>query len=39
MADPEAGLAIGWVMNKMGSALAGDPRKTAIIDGTYASLA
>ena len=38
MADPEAGLAIGWVMNKMGSDLAGDPRKTAIIDATYASL-
>ena len=38
MADPEAGLAIGWVQNKMGSALAGDPRKMAIIDATYASL-
>jgi CubicO group peptidase (beta-lactamase class C family) len=39
LADPEAGLAIGWVQNKMGSALAGDPRKIALIDATYASLA
>jgi len=38
MADPEAGLAIGWVQNKMGSALAGDPRKVALIDATYGSL-
>jgi CubicO group peptidase (beta-lactamase class C family) len=38
MADPEAGLAIGWVMNKMGSTLAGDPRKVAIIDAVYSSL-
>jgi CubicO group peptidase (beta-lactamase class C family) len=32
MADPEAGIAMGYVMNHMGVALAGDPRKTALVD-------
>jgi CubicO group peptidase (beta-lactamase class C family) len=38
MADPEAGLAVAWVMNKMGGVLAGDPRKVAILEAVYASL-
>jgi CubicO group peptidase (beta-lactamase class C family) len=38
LADPEAGVAIGWVMNQMGATLAGDPRKMAIIEATYSSL-
>jgi CubicO group peptidase (beta-lactamase class C family) len=38
MADPEAGLAVAWVMNKMGAVLAGDPRKVAILEAVYASI-
>jgi CubicO group peptidase (beta-lactamase class C family) len=37
-ADPKAGIAIGYVMNQMGSQLAGDPRSVAYIDAIYASL-
>ncbi len=36
--DPEAGIAFGYVMNRMGMNLADDPRKMAIIDGIYRSL-
>jgi CubicO group peptidase (beta-lactamase class C family) len=38
-ADPEAGVAIGYVMNRMGMNLADDPRKMALIDAVYRSLA
>jgi CubicO group peptidase (beta-lactamase class C family) len=37
-ADPEAGVAIAYVMNRMGLNLADDPRKMAVIDGVYRSL-
>ncbi len=36
--DPEAGVAFGYVMNRMGMNLADDPRKMAIIEGIYRSL-
>ena len=36
-ADPEAGLAFAYVMNRMGMNLADDPRKMAVIDGVYRS--
>ena len=38
-ADPEAGLAFAYVMNRMGMNLVDDPRKMAVIDGVYLSLA
>lgn len=38
LADPEAGIAIGYVMNHMGQALSQDPRKVALVDATFASL-
>ncbi|MFJ2706915.1 serine hydrolase domain-containing protein [Streptomyces sp. NPDC087428] len=38
LADPEAGIALGYVMNRMGPLIADDPRKTALIDAVYASL-
>ncbi|MEU6084807.1 serine hydrolase domain-containing protein [Streptomyces sp. NPDC047108] len=38
MADPEAGISIGYVLNRMGAHLANDPRKTALIDAVYACL-
>jgi CubicO group peptidase (beta-lactamase class C family) len=37
--DPEAGVAFAYVMNKMGVNLTDDPRKMAVIDGVYQSLA
>lgn len=37
-ADPEAGIALGYVMNRMGANIADDPRKMALIDAVYASL-
>jgi CubicO group peptidase (beta-lactamase class C family) len=37
--DPEAGIAFAYVMNRMGMNLTDDPRKMAIIDGVYRSLA
>lgn len=37
-ADPEAGVAFAYVMNRMGMNLVDDPRKMALIDGIYASL-
>ncbi len=38
-ADPEAGVAVAYVMNRMGMNLADDPRKMALIDAVYRSLA
>jgi CubicO group peptidase (beta-lactamase class C family) len=38
-ADPEAGVAFAYVMNRMGMNLVDDPRKMAVIDGVYQSLA
>jgi len=38
-ADPEAGVAFAYVMNRMGMNLADVPRKTALIDAVYRSLA
>jgi CubicO group peptidase (beta-lactamase class C family) len=35
MADPEARLAIGYVMNHMGNNLADDPRQVALIESVY----
>jgi CubicO group peptidase (beta-lactamase class C family) len=38
MADPEARLSIGYVMNHMGNNLSGDPRQVALTDAVYACL-
>jgi CubicO group peptidase (beta-lactamase class C family) len=38
LADPEAELSIGYVMNRMGPRLADDPRKMALIEAAYAAL-
>ncbi|MEU8033674.1 serine hydrolase domain-containing protein [Streptomyces sp. NPDC049099] len=38
LADPEAGVALGYVMNRMGPRIANDPRKTALIDALYSAL-
>ncbi|MEU3415141.1 serine hydrolase domain-containing protein [Streptomyces sp. NPDC006658] len=38
LADPEAGVSLGYVMNRMGSRLADDPRKTALVDALYRAL-
>ncbi|MCZ4125871.1 serine hydrolase domain-containing protein [Streptomyces sp. H39-S7] len=35
LADPEAGISIGYVMNHMGVHIADDPRKMALIDAVY----
>ncbi|MGD6741165.1 serine hydrolase domain-containing protein [Streptomyces sp. BH106] len=35
LADPEAGISIGYVMNHMGTHIADDPRKMALIDAVY----
>ncbi|MEU3461920.1 serine hydrolase domain-containing protein [Streptomyces sp. NPDC006733] len=37
LADPEAGLSIGYVMNHMGGHIANDPRKMALIEAVYAA--
>jgi CubicO group peptidase (beta-lactamase class C family) len=37
-ADPEAGVAFAYVMNRMMQNLAGDPRTIGLIDATYAAL-
>jgi CubicO group peptidase (beta-lactamase class C family) len=37
-ADPEAGVAFAYVMNRMGLGLTDDPRKMALIDAIYRSL-
>lgn len=38
LADPEAEVGMGYVMNRMGPHLANDPRKMALIDAVYAAL-
>ncbi|MGQ4432824.1 MULTISPECIES: serine hydrolase domain-containing protein [unclassified Streptomyces] len=38
LADPEAGVAIGYVMNRMGPHIADDPRKMTLIDAVYGAL-
>jgi CubicO group peptidase (beta-lactamase class C family) len=38
-ADPEAGVAFAYVMNRMGMNLVDDPRKMAVVDGVFQSLA
>ena len=37
-ADPEHGLAVGYVMNKMAEGVVVDPRSSGIIEATYAAL-
>jgi CubicO group peptidase (beta-lactamase class C family) len=37
-ADPEAGLAMAYVMNRMGMNLVDDPRKMTLLDAVYASV-
>ncbi|MGW1547445.1 serine hydrolase [Streptomyces sp. NPDC002346] len=38
LADPEAGVALGYVMNRMGPGIADDPRKMALIEAVYEAL-
>ncbi|MEU3937433.1 serine hydrolase domain-containing protein [Streptomyces sp. NPDC029044] len=38
LADPEAGVSLGYVMNRMGSRIANDPRKTALVHALYSAL-
>ncbi|WP_455352649.1 serine hydrolase domain-containing protein [Streptomyces sp. SYSU K217416] len=38
LADPEAGLSLGYVMNRMGPHIADDPRKMTLIEAVYAAL-
>ncbi|WAL69381.1 serine hydrolase [Amycolatopsis cynarae] len=38
LADPEAQVCLGYVMNRMGPHIADDPRKTALVEALYASL-
>ncbi|MCF2534718.1 beta-lactamase family protein [Streptomyces sp. FB2] len=38
LADPEAGVSMGYVMNRMGPHIADDPRKMTLVDAAYASL-
>jgi CubicO group peptidase (beta-lactamase class C family) len=38
LADPEAGVSLGYVMNRMGPHIADDPRKMALIDALYGVL-
>ncbi|MFF2135921.1 serine hydrolase domain-containing protein [Streptomyces sp. NPDC058193] len=38
LADPEAGIALGYVMNRMGPHIADDPRKMALVDAVYEAL-
>lgn len=38
LADPEAGIALGYVMNRMGPHIADDPRKAALVDAVYGAL-
>jgi CubicO group peptidase (beta-lactamase class C family) len=37
-ADPEAGVAFAYVMNRMGMTLVNDPRKKTLVDAVYQSL-
>ncbi|WP_369255590.1 serine hydrolase domain-containing protein [Streptomyces sp. R35] len=38
LADPEAGVSLGYVMNRMGPHIADDPRKMALVDALYDAL-
>ncbi|MFE3824523.1 serine hydrolase domain-containing protein [Streptomyces sp. NPDC059092] len=38
LADPEASLGVGYVMNLMGPHIADDPRKAALLDAVYSTL-
>lgn len=38
LADPEAGLALGYVMNRMGPRISADPRKKALVEAVYGAL-
>ncbi|MEU8706270.1 serine hydrolase domain-containing protein [Streptomyces sp. NPDC048565] len=38
LADPEAGIALGYVMNRMGANIADDPRKMTLVDAVYGAL-
>ncbi|MHC5908214.1 serine hydrolase domain-containing protein [Streptomyces sp. S6] len=38
LADPEARVSLGYVMNRMGPHIADDPRKSALVDAVYAAL-
>ncbi|MFI6275122.1 serine hydrolase domain-containing protein [Streptomyces sp. NPDC050988] len=38
LADPESGVSLGYVMNRMGPHIADDPRKMALIDALYTAL-
>ncbi|MDO0929081.1 serine hydrolase domain-containing protein [Streptomyces sp. TG1A-8] len=38
LADPEAGVSLGYAMNRMGSRIADDPRKTALVEALYSAL-
>ncbi|OIJ68711.1 serine hydrolase domain-containing protein [Streptomyces mangrovisoli] len=38
LADPEAGVSLGYVMNRMGPHIADDPRKSALVDALYGAL-
>ncbi|MEU5275566.1 serine hydrolase domain-containing protein [Streptomyces asoensis] len=38
LADPEAGVSLGYVMNRMGPHIADDPRKTALVAALYSAL-
>lgn len=37
LADPEAGVAMGYVMNRMGPHIADDPRKMALVEAVYSA--
>ncbi|MGW2180791.1 serine hydrolase domain-containing protein [Streptomyces sp. NPDC001732] len=38
LADPEADLALGYVMNRMGPRISDDPRRTALVEAVYGAL-
>ncbi|MEU8469961.1 serine hydrolase domain-containing protein [Streptomyces sp. NPDC029006] len=38
LADPEAGVSLGYVMNRLGPHIANDPRKSALVDAVYSAL-
>ncbi|GAB2881562.1 serine hydrolase domain-containing protein [Streptomyces deserti] len=38
LADPEAGVSLGYAMNRMGPRIADDPRKMALVDAVYSAL-
>lgn len=38
LADPEAGVSLGYVMNRMGPHIADDPRKMALVNAVYDAL-